>query len=48
MSLEELRKKIDEADARIVRLIVERIRIAEEIGREKRKRGKQIEDVERE
>ena len=30
MSLEELRGKIDEADAKIVRLIAERIRIAEE------------------
>ncbi|MEE8419683.1 MAG: prephenate dehydratase, partial [Dehalococcoidales bacterium] len=48
MSLEELRKKIDEADDRIVRLIAERIRIAEEIGGEKRKQGKQVEDVSRE
>ena len=48
MSLEELRKKIDEADTMIVKLIAERIRIAEEIGREKRKQGKQIEDVARE
>ncbi len=48
MSLEELRKKIDEADTKIVKLIAERIRIAEEIGREKSKRGKRTEDVERE
>ncbi len=48
MSLEDLRKRIDEADAKIVRLIAERIRIAEEIGGEKRKQGKQVEDVERE
>jgi len=48
MSLEELRRKIDEADTKIVKLIAERIRIAQEIGREKSKRGKQIEDVERE
>jgi len=48
MSLEELRKKIDEIDARIVRLIAERIRTTEEIGREKRQRGQQIEDAERE
>ncbi len=47
MSLEDLRKKIDEADTKIVKLIAERIRIAEEIGREKRKLGKQIEDAER-
>ena len=48
MSLEDLRRKIDEADAQIVRLIAERIRIAKEIGGEKRQRGKQIEDTERE
>ena len=48
MKLEDLRKKIDEADTEIVRLIAERIRIAKEIGGEKRKQGKQIEDRERE
>jgi len=48
MSLEDLRKKIDEVDARIVRLIGERIRIAEEIGKGKKEQGKQIEDRERE
>ncbi len=48
MSLEELRKKIDEADAKIVKLIAERMRIAEKIGEEKRKQGKQIEDIARE
>ena len=48
MSLEELRKKIDEADTRIVKLIAKRIRIAEEIGKEKKKQGKQIADRERE
>ncbi|MBA7606677.1 Bifunctional chorismate mutase/prephenate dehydratase [subsurface metagenome] len=48
MSLEELRRKIDEADDKIVRLIAERIRIAEEIGGEKKKQGKQIEDIARE
>jgi len=48
MSLEVLRKNIDETDAKIIRLIAERIRIAEEIGREKRKQGKQIQDVNRE
>mgnify|MGYP000206239393 CR=1 FL=1 len=48
MSLEEWRRKIDETDAKIVRLIAERIRSAEAIGREKRRQGKQIEDVERE
>jgi len=48
MSLEDLRKKIDETDDRIVRLIAERIRIAEEIGGEKKKQGRQIEDKARE
>ena len=48
MSLEDLRKKIDEADAKIARLIAERIRIAEEIGGEKKKQGKQIQDIARE
>ena len=48
MSLEDLRKKIDETDKNIVRLIAERIRIAEEIGGEKKKLGKQIEDKSRE
>ena len=48
MSLEDLRKKIDEVDAKIVELIGERIRIAEEIGKEKKEQGKQIEDRERE
>jgi chorismate mutase/prephenate dehydratase len=48
MNLEELRKKIDETDDRIVRLIAERIKIAEEVGEEKKKQGKQIEDLSRE
>jgi chorismate mutase/prephenate dehydratase len=48
MRLEDLRKKIDETDAEIVKLIGDRIRIAEEIGEEKKKQGKQIEDWERE
>jgi chorismate mutase len=48
MDLEELRKKIDDADNRIVRLIAERVRIAAEIGEEKKKQGKNIEDLGRE
>jgi len=48
MSLEDLRKQIDEADASIVKLVAERIRIAQEIGREKNKQKTQIEDRERE
>ena len=48
MNLEDLRRKIDETDARIVGLIAERISTAAEIGREKRKQGIQIEDWARE
>jgi len=48
MSLEELRKKIDDVDGRIVRLIAERIKIAEDIGGLKKKQGNQIEDLNRE
>ncbi len=48
MSLEDLRKKIDKVDTEIVRLMGERIRIAEEVGEEKKKQGKQIEDIGRE
>ena len=48
MSLEELRKQIDEVDARITELIGERIHIAEEIGKGKRAKGRSIEDRERE
>jgi chorismate mutase/prephenate dehydratase len=48
MSLEDLRKKIDETDAEIVRLLAERIRNAEEIGREKQKQKKPVEDLSRE
>ena len=48
MRMEELRKKIDEVDTKIVKLIAERIRIAEQVGKEKKKQGIQIEDRERE
>jgi len=48
MNLEELRKQIDDVDARIIELIGERIRIAEEIGRGKRAKGRLIEDRKRE
>jgi chorismate mutase/prephenate dehydratase len=48
MSLEKLRKQIDDVDARITELIGERMRIAEEIGRGKRAKGRSIEDRERE
>jgi len=48
MSLEDLRKKIDEADTRIVKLLAERMRIAQEIGEEKKGLRKQVEDKGRE
>jgi len=48
MSLEDLRKRIDLIDTQIVKLLSERINIAEEVGKEKGKLGKQIEDMERE
>jgi len=48
MKMEDLRRKIDDADAKIVRLIVERMKIAAAIGEEKKKLGKQIVDAERE
>ena len=48
MSLEKLRKQIDSVDARITELIGERVRIAKEIGRGKRAKGRLIEDRERE
>ena len=48
MNLEDLRRKIDEVDARIVELIGERLKIVEEIGKGKREENKLIEDRERE
>jgi len=48
VKLEDLRKQIDELDARIVKIIADRMKIAGEIGTEKRKQGNQIEDAERE
>ena len=48
MSLEDLRKRIDKTDTGIVKLIGERIRIAREIGGEKKREGKQINDRARE
>lgn len=48
MSLDDLRGKIDDIDARIVELIGERIRTAEEIGQDKKEQNKLIEDQERE
>jgi len=48
MSLDNLRKQIDEMDARIVKLIGERIQITRRIGQEKMETGKSIEDKSRE
>jgi chorismate mutase/prephenate dehydratase len=48
MSLEHLRKQIDELDNQILKLIAERINIAQDIGQEKRKAGKPVEDKTRE
>jgi chorismate mutase/prephenate dehydratase len=48
MNLEELRKKIDEIDARIVELISERQNISKEIGKGKNRTSRLIEDRERE
>lgn len=48
MNLDDLRKKIDELDNRIVELISERIRVAEDIGQDKKEKNRLIEDRERE
>ena len=48
MNLDDLRKKIDEIDNRIVELISERIRVAEDIGQDKKEKNRLIEDRERE
>jgi chorismate mutase / prephenate dehydratase len=48
MSLEEMRKKVDETDDKIVWLIAERIRQSQSIGKEKYRNGKPIEDTARE
>jgi chorismate mutase/prephenate dehydratase len=48
MNIDELRKKIDEIDARIVELIAERQSISREIGKGKNKASRLIEDRERE
>ena len=48
MNLDDLRKKIDELDTRIVDLFAERVKTAEEIGQGKQAKNKLIEDRERE
>ena len=48
MSLEEMRKKIDNVDEKIVKLIAQRIQQSQVIGDEKQKRSKPIDDAARE
>jgi len=48
MKLEDLRKKIDEIDTRMVELISERLGISEEIGKGKQERNQLVEDAARE
>ena len=48
MSLGALRKRIDEIDAELVRLLNERAGVAVEIGREKRSQGAPVVDAARE
>jgi len=48
MSLEELRKEIDQLDTAMVELIAKRVRIAEKIGDEKKQHGELVEDKQRE
>ena len=48
MSLDNLRKQIDETDAKIVKLIGERIQITRNVGKEKMENGQPIEDKSRE
>lgn len=46
--LEEYRRRVDEIDKEMLRLIEERVNIAKKIGREKKKLGKDISDPKRE
>ncbi len=48
MSLEELRRKIDELDQKIVALVAERVKVAGAIGEEKKEQGKAVVDMGRE
>lgn len=48
MSIEDLRQRIDEIDAQVIRLIAERMRTAGQIGEEKKKLGRPITDNNRE
>lgn len=48
MAIEDLRNKIDRVDENIVKLIAERIQLAQSIGEEKKSTGQPIEDLSRE
>jgi chorismate mutase len=48
MTIEELRRKIDELDARLVELLNERARLAQEVGRRKRETRLPVYEPERE
>jgi chorismate mutase/prephenate dehydratase len=48
MNIQELRKKIDDLDARIIELLGERLKIAQEIGKSKRAEKRLVEDRNRE
>ena len=48
MSLEELRRGVDDVDARLVRLLAERLKLSREIGAEKARLGKSLTDASRE
>jgi chorismate mutase/prephenate dehydratase len=48
VSLDDLRKQVDELDSRIVNLIAERMKVTKEIGLEKGQSGKAVEDKARE
>jgi chorismate mutase/prephenate dehydratase len=48
MSIEDLRKEIDQVDTKMVELIARRVRIAEQIGDEKKQLGELVEDKQRE
>ncbi len=48
MSLEELRHGVDDVDARLVRLLAERLKLSREIGAEKARLGKSLTDASRE
>jgi len=48
MSLDDLRKEIDEIDSRLIELLAKRAKIAENIGRKKVDMGQRIEDKKRE